>query len=530
MSATATNVNFMGMPVEEVVPDAAMVKGVSRSSLLTGRRRVRLQPQTGTSAVAGNIIQFVLADSSSLLDLNSVVISATVQVGSANNATGNATADAALDDGPAWIRRATIALNGTNIDDTDLANRFANANIQAGADQSWYRGAGTFAGFWAANPGLAITAPGAGVGTATVSNYAVGDLSGAVVAAANRYGNGLNAAIVAQSTFPATGMQLAYPLALVSRFFATKQYLPLSQCGELVVQLLCAGNAEAIFQKSGATDATYKLTNIFLEADFVQPHYLYQEMLNRVTQLEGEQGMVIPFNAVISAQGQSVNGSGQANIVTSLATNNLRRITVTQSPTDYLNSINFPAVSCFGNNGLTGLQFRVGSLYFPSQEATNLGEIFWMSQSAYNHGEPMHQQNGLMDYNLFSKTTSPSGWQTTSSTYNPALTGTLAAFGTGTTANAYGSYQQYWGDSCVISYGFDNFKGGEALDADGISVLGQAGSQIVTLLRIAPAIGTNAATNGTTRSYIGSGVTPNIHLERTRYLVLRMGSLRVEGV
>jgi hypothetical protein len=56
------------------------------------------------------------------------------------------------------------------------------------------------------------------------------------------------------------------------------------------------------------------------------------------------------------------------------------------------------------------------------------------------------------------------------------------------------------------------------------------GSQIVTLLRINPQIGTNAATNGTTRSYIGSGITPNIHLERTRYLVLRMGSLRVEGV
>ena len=40
MSANAFNVNFMGMPIEETVPDAAMVKGVSRSSLLTGRRRV----------------------------------------------------------------------------------------------------------------------------------------------------------------------------------------------------------------------------------------------------------------------------------------------------------------------------------------------------------------------------------------------------------------------------------------------------------------------------------------------------------
>jgi len=506
MSATATNVNLMGMPVEEVVPDAAMVRGVSRSSLLTGRRRVRLQPQTGTSASAGSIVQFVLADSSSLLDLNSVTVNCVVQV-----TTG--TGDTTLDDGPAWIRRATIALNGTNIDDTDLANRFANANVYSGADRSWYNGAGSFAGYWAQNPGLAVP-----VAAASFTGYTIGDLSGAMISASSRYklvsGSGL-------------GMQLSYPLSLVSRFFATKQYLPLSQCGELVIQLLCASNNEAIFQRPGNTNGVYALTSIFLEADFVQPHYLYQEMLNRVTQLEGEQGMVIPFNAVISAQAQSITSSGQANIVTSLATNNLRRIIVTQSPTDYLGSINFPIVSAFSNNGLSGIQWRVGSLYFPSQECNNLSAMFWMSQSSYNHGEPLHQQNGCMDYNLFSKTTSYNGFPTTSATYNPAANGQsfVAA-----TANTAGQNLNYWGDSCVLSYGFDNFKGGESLDADGISVLGQAGSQIVTLLRIQPNVGTADSTSIVGRAYIGSGVTPTIHLERTRYLVLRMGALRVEGV
>lgn len=98
----ALNANFMGMPVEEVVPDAAMVKGVSRSSLLTGRRRIRLQAQTGTTASANSIIQFVLADSSSLCDLNSAVLTYT--------ATTTGTGDVALDDGPSFIRRATIAL------------------------------------------------------------------------------------------------------------------------------------------------------------------------------------------------------------------------------------------------------------------------------------------------------------------------------------------------------------------------------------------------------------------------------------
>ena len=52
-------------PFEEVVPDAVAVKGISRASILTQRRRVRVPAQTGTSygatgAGAGNRqIQFV---------------------------------------------------------------------------------------------------------------------------------------------------------------------------------------------------------------------------------------------------------------------------------------------------------------------------------------------------------------------------------------------------------------------------------------------------------------------------------------
>jgi len=465
----ALNANFMGLPIEEVVPDAAMVKGVSRSSLLTGRRRIRLQPQTGTSASANSIIQFVLADSSSLADLNSAVLSYTI--------TTTGTGDTSLDDGPAWCRRATVALNGTNIDDTDLANRWSNAQVYAGADRSTYNGPLSFAGFWAQNNNMPSGT------TYPPTAYALGDVSGALVSSSVRY---------------KAGAQYAIPLSLISKFFATKPYLPLSQCGELVVQLLCATNAEAIFQRSGNTDGSYSLTNIFLEIDMVQPHFLYAEMLNRVTQLEGEQGVVIPYNAVISAQGQAVTSSGQANIVTSLATNNLRKVIVTMSPTDYLASINYPSVSAFGNHALSGLQFRCGSLYFPSQEAINNGSIFWTTQSAFAGGEPLHVRNGIIDIQTFTKTTGPA----------PAAVNV-----TGVTQ------KQYWADSCVVGYGFDNYKGGEPLDADGISVLGQAGSQLVTLLRIAPSA-----------TYFPSGVTPNIHLERTRYIVLKNGALRVEGV
>lgn len=486
--------NFLGVPVEEIVPEAAMVKGVSRSSLLTGRRRVRLQPQTSasvgtwTSATAGTsangqIIQFVLSDSTSLLDLNSVVFSCTSQTFGTNAAGANGTA---LGDGPSFIRRVTISLNGTVIDDTDNAHRFANASVYASSDRAWYNGAGSFAGYWEQNPNM-------GLSNAAYSSTAYtpvsGDLSGALIGASQRYQT-------------ATGFQGAYPLALVSSMFRTKQYLPISQCGELVIQIVLAAPGEAIFQRGGLSNAAqaaggYVLSNIFLEADFIQPHYLYQEMLNRVTQLEGEQGLVVAYDATISSQGQSLTASGQQSIVTSLATNNLRKAMVTFSPTNWLSTASYPGVSCFPNNNLTEVQFRIGSLYFPSQPANSVGRIWWMTQSAFNGGDPIHHNNGLIDYNLFTKTTNPAA---------PA-----ASLGT------YGLPQQVFGDSCVVAYSFDCLKGGEELMSDGISVLGQAGSQIVTIVTV----------DGT---LITGGITPNIHLTRTRYIVLKNGALRVEGV
>jgi len=41
--AGVVNAHFAGMPLSEVVPNSAKVSGVSKSSILTGRRRVRFQ-------------------------------------------------------------------------------------------------------------------------------------------------------------------------------------------------------------------------------------------------------------------------------------------------------------------------------------------------------------------------------------------------------------------------------------------------------------------------------------------------------
>jgi hypothetical protein len=492
--STQLAANYMGMPVDEIVPEAAALKGISRSQLLVGRRRVRMTPQTGasagtyTSATAGtsangNIIQFVLADSTSLLDMNSVVLSGTLQV------FGTGASRPCLDDGPAFVRRISTAINGTLADDTDLAHRFANASVYASSDRATYSGALSFANYWAQNPALAVSG-------ATNVAYAVGDLSGAQIAANARVNS-------------ATGFQFAIPLSVLSSIYRTKQYFPLSQLGEMVIQIVCASPGEACFQRTGATDAGYALSDLALEADFVQPHYRYSELLNHTTQLASEDGLVVAFDATIGTQSQGIpSATGTNSITTSLATNNLRKIICCLTPVDYQASPNYPTLSAFPHAFLNNVQWRCGSLYFPSQTANNTGRIWWMTQSAFNGGDPLHHSNGVIDYNTFNKTT---GGGAGSTTWGSAIEGQQA---------------QYFGDTCIVAYGFDCLKGGEELMADGISVLGQAGSQIITNWGIT----VPSASASAFSAAFPSGFIMNVYLTRTRYLLLRGGSVRIEGV
>jgi hypothetical protein len=83
----------------------------------------------------------------------------------------------------------------------------------------------------------------------------------------------------------------------------------------------------------------------------------------------------------------------------------------------------------------------------------------------------------------------------------------------GGTLTAAAGWRFPFSDCAPKSYRFDAYKGGEALDADGISVLGQAGSQIVNILRCANI----------------EDITPLVVLTATKYLVLKDGGLRVQG-
>ena len=311
-----------------------------------------------------------------------------------------------------------------------------------GADKAWIQGAGSFAGYWKDNAALASSGSAyqaSNVVQSTITSYSYidGDVTGALTNASKRY---------------KAGMSLAVPLGLLSGAMRGKQYWPLSHMGEIVYQFTLAQNVESVFQATGATDGAYSISDIFLEADLVTPSYAYSQILSMLVQDENEPGLVLPVETTITQQGQSISSGTnvESSIVVSRATNNLRKVVVVTQPTAALTNINFPSASCFNNNTFSQVQFRTGSLYFPSQPANSLARAFWMSCEAFNGGEPLHAYNGVVNWNTYGLTTKNDGTQPASATYN---TGQLA-----------------WDDKFVLAYNFDNFHGGEELDADGVSV------------------------------------------------------------
>ena len=472
------NTGFQGLPISEVVPEAiaGLNEGLTKSSLLVSRRKIRFQPQTGTTATPGGIVQFVLADSSSLLDVNSATISFTV--------TTTGTGAETMDDGPSWCRRMQCSLNGNLVTDVDNAHRLANMEVYASADKSWYQSTGSFAGYWKFTPELVL-----GVATATPTaanqqayNPCFGDI-GLTTGPAAVSGAPWDAAANRTNA----GEVRVIPLSLLDGFWRCKQYIPLNLLGELVVSFTLASAAEACFQPSGNTDASYTLSDIFMEVDVVQPHYALQELMTKVANSEGENGIVVPYEASIVSQGQAIT-SGTSSVIVSRATNNLRRLLYIHQATTGISNVNFPSVSCFGFNAVTNWQARVGSLYFPSQPATTSARCFGLLQSTY--GDAVNEKPGLANRVLY--------------------TGT-SAVATGLETNAKFSCS----DMFIVGYNFDSYKntgGTNVLDADGVSVLGQAGSQVVIQV-----------------SQTGS-VTPTVALMATRYLSLMNGSLKIIGV
>ena len=255
------------LSMEEVVPMAAAVKGLTRSSILTQRRRIRIASQngrdvgtgTGASAAGGGNqqIQFLLSDAGGLVDPSSICLVY-------NFCTNNA----APDDGHPFTR-VQISLNGQLLDDVNSAAKNTNAEVTLGATKDWYSTSGSFCGFELLNNEL-------NTGTASVASAtalqqyssAWGDVSGNWLNMEARYDDAPTTAN------PLGGVQRVLPLGLISGIGRMKNYLPLNILGELSLTFFTGSANEVCFTGTPAVAVTpdFSLRGVYLIADIVIPH------------------------------------------------------------------------------------------------------------------------------------------------------------------------------------------------------------------------------------------------------------------
>lgn len=477
------------MPMEEVVPAAAAVKGLTRSSILTQRRRIRIQAQTGrdvgsgTGASAANggnqQVQFLLSDAGGLVDPASICL------------VYNFCTNAAVPDDGHPFTRVQISLNGQLLDDIASAAKNTNAEVTLGATKDWYSTSGSFCGFELLNNEL-------NTGTASVATAAAlqqycsawGDVSGNWTNIEARYDD------AATTANPLGGVQRVLPLGLVSGVGRMKNYLPLNILGELSFTFFTGSANEVLFSPAGGSP-DFSLKGVYLLADIVIPHPAYAEVLSRMALDTNETGLSMPYESTIVSQGGVMSASASAltdySIIVSRATNNLVRSIVMLQPNARLTSSQYPIQSCFNHAFTNKIQWRIGSQFYPSIPAEGDADIWAMSASAYGTAG-LNEQNGVANNQLWK--------QTTPITQVAAHT------------NGEGAYKFDYADRFTPAYGFRIVKGAaEEIAMDGVSLAGASGSQAVVAITAAPAVDT----------------APFVTLVATRVIQAQNGSVRVLG-
>jgi len=446
-------------PFMEVVPESAKVGGLTKSSLLTQRRRCRIVPQTGPSAGPSSQVQLLISDAGGLLDPRSMVLNYTL--------VASGTAPTAPDDGHPFASVQCL-LNGQLLDNIQNAMKVANIEATLGGSKSYYTTAGSFQGFELLNNDLQNVA----LSTTLLSNTttpAYGSVVNNVSSVSARYQRSAQTFANGQA-----GTQRSIPVGMMTGFGRCKTYIPISILGEVSLVLQTGSNADVMFQYSATQDATYTLTNISLEYDIVVCDSRYASLLQKVA---GEDtGMTIPYESTVVATGGVISSSASAlqesSIITSRATNHLLRASVVQIPSSVLSSLSYPCQSAFSHAGVFSAQWRVGSQTFPQIASQGDASLFNTALSAY--GSVM-QENGT--------TTNRCLWAQST---NPATAGTAGSYEDAVSTS--GSARFAYADRCIPSYGFAVVKGGaENLDVDGISLAGASGSQLITTLVSAPA-------------------------------------------
>jgi hypothetical protein len=322
------------------------------SSILQGRRRIRFQPQTGVQAGSQSIIQFVLSDSTGLMDVNSMVLSFTPQVQNAPALGANAANICVFDDGPSMIRRVQVLANGSLVEDVDQAHRAANIEVYSSASKEWYNHDGSFMNYWKFNESLA----GPGVALGAVQN------------AVNAHARDASLDLSGNTAGNQFGYQMAIPMGLIAPSLRSNKYWPLRNMGELVLQLTTASVQEALYCTVAGATPDYLLKDIYLEVDIITPHPQFAALLDRMCMMQSESGLVIPIDTKLSSSGQNIAASSsspgvngtltESNIVTSRATTNLRRVDLVTQPTSGIGALAYPAVSTFPDEGYSSLQWR----------------------------------------------------------------------------------------------------------------------------------------------------------------------------
>jgi len=477
------------LPMEEVVPAAASVRGLTRSSILTQRRRIRVAAQTGrdvgsgvgaSAANGGNQqIQFLLSDAGGLVDPASICV------------VYNFCTNAAVPDDGHPFTRCQISLNGQLLDDVNSAAKNTNAEVALGATKDWYSTSGSFCGFELLNNEL-------NTGTASVASAAAlqaycsawGDVSGNWTNMEARYDDGATAAN------PLGGVQRVLPLGLISGIGRMKNYLPLNILGELSFTFYTGSANEVLFSTSGGTP-DFSLKGVYLLADIVIPHPAYAEVLSRMANEGAEGGISMPYESTIVSQGGVMTASASAltdySIIVSRATNNLVRSLVFLQPNARLTSSQYPVQSCFNHGFTNKIQWRIGSQFYPSIPAEGDADIWATSASAYGTAG-LNEQNGVANRLLWA--------QTTPITQVAAHT------------NGEGAYKFDYSDKFTPAYGFRVVKGAaEEIQMDGVSLAGASGSQAVVAITAAPAVDT----------------APFVTLVATRVIQAAGGQVRVLG-
>lgn len=489
---SALNSGASLLPLEQVVPGALAMKGLSTSSLLVSRKRARIVPQTGMNvgsagAGAGNKqINFVINEHNGLLDPASITICYNIQT------TGTATE--CPDDGHPFTR-FQLNCGGQNLEDTTQAAKNTNVEVKMGTSQTFYTGSGSLYGFELLNGQLGV---GAATATPTAANQqAYNGCFGDVVG--NMAGIAARTTAAASYPNPLAGEQRLLPGGLLSGFCRSRQYYPLN-LGELNLTLFTGSAGEVMVQTGSTADADFSLQGLVLEYDVCSVHSAYAALLDKMQNDPVEAGIAIPFESTITATAPAVTigraGLSENTITVSRATSNLLRSWIVWQPQGGLNTQLYPSQSCFGKHGTYRIQFRVGSSVYPQVPSEGSASIFGMSMMAY--GSPLQETSSVANRTL---------WEQTSLTAS-------------TSTPSEGSSKFNFGDSFCAIYGYQLVKGeSEPLSIDGINLSSGAGSQLS--ITWSASLPSGAAADAT--------VQPTVGLVAVRVLVAQGGSVRVVG-